>query len=126
MVVLACLSLPTCPCLPPSFAHPPPIDSMLMFNHNLHKFLKYVYIFVTQCYICSIYHNIIYVIVKLRPTTSRIRGVAKASANNKDILQVWWGLTGFYPCALIYHFCIKTMYQFFGMQVSTYVLSKQL
>ena len=27
----------------------------------------------------------------------------RMSVNNKDILQVWWGLTGFYPSALIYH-----------------------
>ena len=31
------------------------------------------------------------------------------SVNNKDILQVWWGLTDFYPSALIYHVFIKTM-----------------
>ena len=27
----------------------------------------------------------------------------RTSVNNKDILQVWWGLTACYPSALIYH-----------------------
>ena len=31
------------------------------------------------------------------------------SVNNKDIVRVWWGLTGFYPGALIYHVSYKTM-----------------
>ena len=25
------------------------------------------------------------------------------SVNNKNILRVWWGLTGFYPSAMIHH-----------------------
>ena len=46
----------------------------------------------------------------------------RMSVNNKDILRVWWGLTGFYPSALIYHFLIKTM----CWNACKYVLSKQL
>ena len=38
------------------------------------------------------------------------------------VLQVWWGLTGFYPSTLIYHVFIKTM----SWNACTYVLNKQL
>ena len=48
--------------------------------------------------------------VIVNPTTSRIslllhksEAEPRTSVNNKDILRVWWGLTGFYPSALIYH-----------------------
>ena len=48
--------------------------------------------------------------VIVKPITSRIYVLShefeaepRTSVNNKDILRVWWGLTGFYPSALIYH-----------------------
>ena len=46
------------------------------------------------------------------------------SVNNKDSLRVWWGLTGFYPSALIYDnhvFLPKNC-----RNACKYVLSKQL
>ena len=39
----------------------------------------------------------------------------RMSVNNKDILRVWWGLTGFYPSALMYHDLSKLCV---GMHVS--------
>ena len=45
----------------------------------------------------------------------------RTSVDNKDILRVWWGLTGFYPSALIYH----VFYQNY-VCVGMYVFSKQL
>ena len=67
--------------------------------------------------------------VILNPTTSRISLLLhesevelRTSVNNKDILQVWWGLTGFSPSTLIYHVFIKTM----CWNACKYVWSKQL
>ena len=41
----------------------------------------------------------------------------RTSVNNKDILPVWWGTTGFYPSALIY------CKQYVGMHVSMFGVS---
>ena len=48
----------------------------------------------------------------------------RTSANNKDILQVWWSLTGFYPSALIYHVFLSKLCV--GIHLRKYVLSTQL
>ena len=43
----------------------------------------------------------------------------RTSVNNKDILRVWWGLTGFYPSALISHVFYQN-YVLLCMYVSMY------
>ena len=61
----------------------------------------------------------------LNPITSRIslllqesEAELRTSVNNKDILRVWWGLTGFYPSALIYRVFLSKLCV--GMHVSMF------
>ena len=42
----------------------------------------------------------------------------RTSVNSKDILQVWWDLTGLYPNALIYHVFLLKLCG--GMHVSMF------